>query len=414
MKKTRFLMVMVVATLSLLLIFSCGKKEEEQKEADAQVYKLGMSLAITGPTSDAGNPYAKGVEDYFKYVNDTKMLGNDTIDCMIRDDQYKTEVTKRNFEDFIGQGIVFYLNYSTGSTLGLKKDFDEEQIATMPASYHAGNLDGSSYIFLPVASYSEQLVALSEYVVKNHKGDKAKVAMFIHPSAFGRGPVADAVKAVGAGLNMEIVEVVEHGKDLDNSAMLKRLMSKGVQYVLCHTVQSPVATMLKDSSRLGLTAGSYGEEGKLTFLGVHYTGGNDLIALTGDACEGYFWTCSFNLTSEEGAGTTAQLDLAKKYGRDDKAANSHNYAAGIMVAQVATEAIKRAKEAGLEVNKANLYKIMNGMNGDKVYQPYTTIGPVTYSETDRAGVDMLQIYTVKDGAFKKVGAPIQSEYMKKI
>jgi len=422
-KKTRFLMVMVIVIFSLLLVVSCGKKKEEKQveekpeaaKVEAKAYKIGLSLAITGPTSDAGNPYSKGVEDYFNFVNDTKVLGDDTIDCMIRDDQYKTDITKRNFEDFIDQGIVLYLNYSTGSTLGLKKDFEEEKIPVIPASYHAGNLDGSKYIFLPVASYSEQLVALSEYVVKNHKGSgKAKVAMFIHPSAFGRGPVADAEKAVAAGLNMEIVEVVEHGKDLDNSAMLKRLMSKGVQYVLCHTVQSPVATMLKDSARLGLTATTYGEKGKLTFLGVHYTGGNDLIALAGDACNGYVWTCSFNLTSEPGEGTTKQLALAKKYGRDDKAANSHNYAAGIMVAQVTTEAIKRAKAAGLEITKANLYKVLNEMHGDKAYQPYTTMGPVTYSETDRAGVDMLQIYTVQNGAFKKVGSPMQSEYMKKI
>ncbi|MCP3900681.1 MAG: ABC transporter substrate-binding protein [Desulfobacteraceae bacterium] len=408
-------MVLTIVAFSLLLVVSCGKKEEEKAAVEeAKVHKIGLSLAITGPTSDAGNPYSKGVEDYFKYVNETKMLGNDTVDCMIRDDQYKTDVTKRNFEDFVGQGIALYLNYSTGSTLGLKKDFEEVQIPVLPASYHAGNVDDSSYIFLPVASYSEQLVALSEYVANNHKSGKAKVAMFIHPSAFGRGPVDDVKKAVAAGLNVEIIEVVEHGKDLDNSAMLKRLMSKGVQYVLCHTVQSPVATMLKDSSRLGLTAGSYGEAGKLTFLGVHYTGGNDLIALAGDACDGYVWTCSFNLTSEEGEGTTQQLALAQKYGRDDKAANSHNYAAGIMVAQVATEVIKRAKAAGLEVNKTNLYKMMNEMNGTNAYQPYTTMGPVTYSETDRAGVDMLQIYKVTSGIFKKVGAPMQSEYMKKI
>ena len=102
---------------------------------------------------------------------------------------------------------------------------------------------------------------------------------------------------------MEIIEIVEHGKDLDNTAMLKRLMSKGVQYVISHTVQSPVATMLKDASRLGLAAKTYGEEGKLTFLGAHYTGGNDLIALAGAACEGFVWTTSFNLTSEKGEGT---------------------------------------------------------------------------------------------------------------
>lgn len=400
---------LTLALVILVMIFAATAY------AGGKVHKLGLSLAITGPTSDAGNPYSKGVEDYFKFANGNKLLGEDTIDCIIRDDQYENDVTKRNFEEYLDDGIVLYLNYSTGSTLALKRDFEEEKIAVLPASYHAGNVDDSSYIFLPVASYSEQLVALSEYVVKNHKGAAApKVAMFIHPSAFGRGPVEDATKAVAAGLGMEIVEVVEHGKDLDNSAMLQRLLSKGVQYVLCHTVQSPVATMLNDASRLGMTAKSYGEEGKLTFLGVHYTGGNDLIALAGASCEGFLWTCSFNLTSEPGLGTDSQLALAKQFGRDANTANSHNYAAGIMVAQVATEAIIRAKAKGLEVTRETLYNELNAMNGEKSYSPYSTIGPVTYSATDRAGVDMLQISSVQGGVFKKIGTPIQSEYMKKI
>ena len=379
-----------------------------------EVYKLGLSLAITGPTSDAGNPYSKGVEDYFNYVNDTKMLGDDKIECMIRDDQYKNDVTKRNFEDFLDQGIVFYLNYSTGSTLALKKDFEEEQIPVLPASFHAGNLVDSNYIFLPIASYSAQMIGLTEYVVKNHKGGTPKVAMFIHPSAFGRGPVEDVKKAVAAGLDVEIIEVVEHGKDLDNTAMLKRLSGKGVQYVLSHTVQSPVATMLKDASSLGLVASSFGEEGKITFLGAHYTGGNDLVALAGDSAENFYWTTSYIVTSEPGEGTDLQLALAKKYNRDEKAANSHNYANGMMVAQVATEVIKRAKSKGKEITKESLYEELLGMNGDNAFSPKTTVGDVTFSETDHAGVDTLQLYVVKDNTFVSEGSPFIPEYTSKI
>lgn len=379
-----------------------------------EVYKLGLSLAITGPTSDAGNPYSKGVEDYFNYVNDTKMLGDDTIDCTIRDDQYKTDITKQNFEDFLDQDIVFYLNYSTGSTLALKKDFEEEQMPVIPASFHAGNLIDSNYIFLPIASYSAQAIGLAEYVVKNNKGGTPKVAMFIHPSAFGRGPVEDVEKAVAAGLDMEIIEVVEHGKNLDNTAMLKRLINKGVQYVISQTVQSPVATMIKDASSLGLIATSFGEPGKLTFLGCHYTGGNDLVALAGESAENFYWTTSYIITNEPSAGATAQLDLAKKYNRDEKAANSHNYANGMMVAQVATELIKRAKANGKKVTKESLYEELLAMNGDNAFSPGTTVGPVTYSKTDKAGVDTLQLYVVKDGAFQSAGKPFVPEYTAKI
>lgn len=379
-----------------------------------KVYKLGLSLAITGPTSDAGNPYSKGVEDYFKFVNDTKMLGDDTIDCTIRDDQYKTDITKQNFEDFLDQEIVFYLNYSTGSTLALKKDFEEVQMPVIPASFHAGNLVDSNYIFLPIASYSAQAIGLAEYVVRNHKGKTPKVAIFIHPSAFGRGPVEDVQKAVAAGLDMEIVEVVEHGKNLDNTAMLKRLISKGVEYVISQTVQSPVATMLKDAASLGLIAQSFGEKGKLTFLGCHYTGGNDLVALAGSAAENFYWTTSYIITNEPSPGATAQLELAKRYGRDIKAANSHNYANGMMVAQVATEVIRRAKDKGKKINNVTLYEELQMMNGKDAFFPGTTVGPVTYSKTDHAGVDTLQLYVVKSGGFQSAGKPFVPEFTAKI
>ena len=379
--------------------------------ANAEVYKMALSLAITGPTSDAGNPYAKGVEDYFNHVNDMKLLGDDKIECDIRDDQYKTNVTQRNFEEFLDQGIVFYLNYSTGSTLALKRDFEEERMPTIPASFHAGNLEDSSYIFLPIASYSDQTIGLAEYVARHHAGEGTpKVAMFIHPSAFGRAPVEDLEKAVEAGLKMEIVEVVEHGKDLDNTATLQRLMSKDVRYVISQTVQSPVATLLNDAERLDLAAKSFGEKGKITFLGAHYTGGNDLIALAGESSENFFWTTSYRLTSEPGVGTDAQLALAKKYCRDDKTANSHNYTNGIMVAQVATECILRAKSKGKKITKENLYEELLAMNGYNAFYPVTTVGPVTYSKEDQAGVDSLQLYVVKEGVFRSVGMPFRPEY----
>ena len=92
---------LIHAGLALLLILAVGTQAQA-----GDTHKLGLSLAITGPTSDAGNPYAKGVEDYVKYVNDEKVLGDDMVECFIRDDQYKTDVTKRNFEDFLEEGIV--------------------------------------------------------------------------------------------------------------------------------------------------------------------------------------------------------------------------------------------------------------------------------------------------------------------
>ena len=387
-------------TLAFMLILVCSSQAMA-----GETYKIGFSGAMTGPTSDVGVPYSKAIEDYCRYVNDEKMLGDDKLECFIRDDGYETEKTKRNFEEYLDEGIVFYLNYSTGSSLAMGKDFDEEKIPTITASYHAGNLDVSNYAFLPIVSYTSQALALADYLVANHKGDTPQVAMFIHPSAFGRAPVEDLKKAIAGGLKMDLVEVVEHGKDLDNTAMLQRWMNKKVQYVICQTVQPPVATMLKSAQGLGVIAAKYGEPGKLTFLGLHYAGGPDLVALAGSAVEGFYWTTSYTLMTEKGPGRDAQLALAKRYGRDDATANSQNYTNGVQVIQIAVETIIRAKAKGKKITRQTLYEELLAMNGYNAYNSLTTVGPASYSKTDRQGVDMLQLYRAQDGVFRPVGVP---------
>ena len=86
---------------------------------------------------------------------------------------------------------------------------------------------------------------------------------------------------------------------------------------------------------------------------------------------------------------------------------------GIMVAQVATEVIRRAKAHGKAITRANLYAELNAMHGKNAYDPKTTVGPVTYSPTDHMGVDEMQIYVVKNGVFKAVGKPFKATFASK-
>ena len=80
--------------------------------------------------------------------------------------------------------------------------------------------------------------------------------------------------------------------------------------------------------------------------------------------------------------------------------------------QIAVEAIMRAIAKGKEISRATLTEELLGMNGYNAYYPLTTVGPVTYSESDRQGVDMLQLYRAQSGVFKPVGAPFTSKYIK--
>jgi branched-chain amino acid transport system substrate-binding protein len=250
--------------------------------------------------------------------------------------------------------------------------------------------------FLPIASYSAQAIGLAEYIANNHKGDGTpKVAMFLHPSAFGRGPLEDVQKAVAAGLKIEIVEVVEHGKDLDNTAMLQRLKSKGVQYVISQTIQSRLPPCSKMPAAWDSSPRSFGEAGKITFTGVSLHR-RQRPGVPGRTGRGKFLLDDIlHCNVRARCGTDAQLALAKKYGRDEKTANSHNYINGVMVAQVAAEVHPARQSQRPENHQRKPLRRMLAMNGINAFYPVTTVGPVTYSKTDKAGVDTLQLYAVK-------------------
>lgn len=148
-----------------------------------QQVTLFWSGAITGPTSDAGAPYGAAVEDYCEYANERKLIPGVVFNCVVRDDQYNNANTQRFFEEAVDRfKIPVFLSYATGANLQLKPLIQELKIPTIPASMHIELIDppNNDYIFLPTTSYSEQVVALLEYIARQKKG--AKVALVVHPS----------------------------------------------------------------------------------------------------------------------------------------------------------------------------------------------------------------------------------------
>ncbi len=375
--------------------------------ATAQDIVIGWSGAVTGPTSDAGQYVIQGVEDYCRYASDENLIPEHTLTCLTSDDAYDNDNSLRNFEGFLDEGMMAYLSYATGATLQLKVNAVEEEVPVISSSLHIGVIDppDNAYNFLPITSYSEQVVALLEWVAQNHTGDAApKVAMLVHPSAFGRAPVEDASAAAEA-LGIEIVEVQEHGEGLDYTAMLQRWDNSGVQYVIGQTVQSPIAALLNTARDLGLLE-------KMTFMGAHYTGGNTLVSLAGDAAEGFLWATSFPLPSN----IPFQQEVGERYGRGAEAVDDVNYTSGLLQAATFVEAARRAAEAG-EVSSDTIYEQLLAMNegGAGVYDARGLgVGPVSFSEDDRVGVDALELFRVEDGQFVDFSEPFSSETFRQI
>lgn len=366
---------------------------------------IGWSGAITGPTSDAGSNYGAGVEDYCKYAQAQNMVPGVKLNCVVRDDQYNNANTQRNFEDYVGnQQAAAFLGYSTGGTLQLKSTIQETKTLTFPGSYHIGNIDqpNADYIFLPISSYSEQLISLVEWVAKKERG--AKIALVVNPSPFGRAPVDD-VKKAATRLGVTIVDVQEvGGNNLDNTALLKRFESAGVKYVINQNTAGPVANILKDAKRLNLL-------GRMQFMGAHYTGGEDLTRLAGDAANNFIWSTSYYMYDE---GDKPGIQLVKKvgaqYSRKPDTIRSVHYTSGMLAASIAIEALRRAKGDG---SSAAMLRAITAMTGSQAFNPGFTVGPVTFSAKDHVGAETLRLLQADaTGNFKAITGPQRSAMFK--
>lgn len=378
-----------------------------------QQVTLFWSGAITGPTSDTGAPYGAAVEDYCRYVNEQKLVPGITFNCVVRDDQYNNANTQRFLEEAVDRfKIPLFLSYATGANLQLKPLIQELKLPTLPASNHIELIDppNNEYFFLPVSSYSEQVVALLEYIAKQRKG--AKVALVVNPSPFGRAPVPDARKAAQA-LGLQVVDVQEVGSgNLDNTALLKRLDAAGVEFIVHQNVAGPVANILKDAKKLGLNK-------KIRQLGAVYTGGNDLIALAGDAAEGFLWASPYYTVEEDTPGIRLQKLLTQRYNRPKALAESHNYTAGLLAASIGVEAIKRAYERFKRVTNETVYQALLSMNGPAAFRPGLAVSTkqgieIDFTKSERTGAEGLRILEVKGGKFVPITEPFTSALFRKV
>lgn len=378
-----------------------------------QQVTLFWSGAITGPTSEAGAPYAAGVEDYCRYANERGLIPGVRLNCVVRDDRYDNATTRRFFEEAVDRmRIPIFLSYATGANELLKPLVQELRIPVIPASMHVGLIrpPNHEYFFIPTTTYSEQVVAILEHIARQQRG--ARVALVVHPSPFGRAPVEDARRAAQQ-LGLQIVDVQEVGAgNLDNTALLRRFEGAGVTFVVHNNVAGPVANILRDTRRLGLHT-------RMRHLGAHYTGGSDLIALAGEAAEGFLWATSFYMAHEEAPGIRLQRELGARYGRPAAVVENVNYTNGMLAAAIAVEAMRRAQERFRRITNETVYQAIIGMNGPNAFNPGFAVSTkagieIDFTRSEQTGADGLRILEVRGGRFVPITEPFTSALFRRL
>jgi len=377
MKKVLLLLVL------LLALAACGGGDEE-----AETIKLGGIHDLTGPTSDAGTPYADGIRDYVKFVNENGGIDGREIDFMSQDYAYAVDQAEQLYSQYTSKDVVAFQGWGTGDTEALRGRVAEDKIPYMSASYSAALADTAEapYNFLVGTSYSDQFIIALQHAKEN---GASTIALMHHDSPFGTSPLEDG-KAWAEANGMEVIGIPMPGGASDYTAQLTQVTDAGAEYIVIQNVSSPAATLAKDVARLGMDA---------QIICLNWCSDELFVELSGDAAEGVIAASPFAFVSSGAALIEDEIRPYTESAGIDLEAKGVHYVQGWVTMRLMVDAVREVVANGDEVTGENIHAALEGFTN---YSTGDVTTPLTYTSTDHAGNKALRLYQVENGVHEQM------------
>lgn len=359
--------------------------------AGAETIKVGAAINMTGPVSTWGQFHAKGMQDYFRYVNETKGgVGGRKIEMILVDTAYKVPEAQAAVRKFVVQDeIDMIATWSAGEGLAAKPIIQQYKVPTINFSTSWEILEPPiDYMYLPFGSYRMDCYAVLEYMKAIHKGKEApKVGLLTYNNAYGRSihqPSRDYASTHG----IDIVAVEEFPpKTVDLTTELLRLKQKGAEYVFMQMLPATIITAFKSADRI-----NYGP----IFLGTWTSTDPDFFKLgKGIIKDRLQIQFPGGLPADKTPGIKTLEKLWTRYKTVNKFDAS--YWEGVVIGMIMERAFIRAQEKYKAIDRETINKALESFQNEN----FGGLVPnITYTPADHGASFKARIVKVgEDGTF---------------
>ncbi len=382
----------VLGLAVLLMLASAGPVAAETGITDTEIL-LGGSNSFSGPLAYTGDQLTKrGVDLYFKVVNDAGGIQGRKVRTIYYDDGYRPQEAVANTKKLVEQDKVFAIIVPQGSppvvaTLG----YLEEQKVPMLFPYQSSPVTrGKPYVFQGMTVSDRSSRMMIDYLAGQRK--YKKFAAIYQDDEYGKSFLT-AFEHDLARFHLKLVaaESVKRGVT-DVSAQIAKLQAAKPEVTFLVLVPGPAAQALRERQKIGWTDTLMVSTGPLT--------DEAYLNLAGEAAEGVeglsLWPDP--LTSDLPGVKRYRADMAKYFPRNTPNRYSlAGYFAGMLFTEVATR-------AGRDLTRASLVKALESIKGWKSdILPPLTIGPD--HETQKQGFWV----RVEKGRFKPLTDWLKAE-----
>lgn len=324
----------------------------------AQPIKIGAAINLSGPASTWGQYHAKGQQDYFNYVNETKGgVAGRRLEMVLVDTGYKVPEAVAAVRKFAVQDKVDMIaTWGAGEGLAAKPIIQRYKIPTINYSTSWEILEAPiDYMYLPFGSYRMDCYAILDYIKTIHTGkEPPRVALLTYNNAYGRS-IHKPSKEYAAKIGVNIVAIEEFPpKTVDLATELLKLKNKKADYIFMQMLPAAIITALKSADRI---------QYQPAFFGTWTSTDPDFFKLgKGLVKDKLRMQFPGVLPSDNTQGAKLMKDLMRRYKTVNKFDAS--YWEGVAVGMIMERACLRAQEWYGRINRETLNKAMENFRNE--------------------------------------------------
>lgn len=390
MKKTKLLSLLLVVTILLTACSGSGKKSTVQGITDTEIV-VANCAATSGALAPVGVPFNKGIEAYFKKINESGGIRGKKIKFEHQDDEFKPDKGKACLQSMVEDKKVFAIvgHFGTPVVAATIEDLKEWGIPTVYFATGIGQLyndkaEGKDRILFPV-----QPIYITEgsIMVGRGVGDYgAKKIGVIYTNDDAGKDMLNGAKSESQKLGVEIfAEQIEPGAT-DVSAAVTSLLKNKPDFILGAAIQQTFPTIVKALNEQG---------NKAPVITTYVNVAPVIAAAVQDAAK------NFEILGNGWVSFTQESSVKElaEYGKwIDKDLSANAYAiTGWIAARFFVEGLNRVPE-GQDITWESY---MDALEKEPILNPFG--GMIDYTNGLRKGTTVMNLSKIDPSTLKKAG-----------
>src|SRR3989441_2094608 len=259
-KKAFFTSVLVLTTVLLALsgcasssssTSSSGIKADKGVDLTTKTINLGILSPFSGPVAaPIGDPLARGVEVFFKSVNDHGGIDGFKVNLIEKDSQYNPQLEVQLYNQIHNQVLMIADSLGTPTTFAIKDQAAADHMLISAATLSSA-LAREKHLILVGTPYRLQVENAFDYVV-NKLGIKSPAVGIIYQNDdYGQDGLTGYKEAVSAYSLHDAGQATYATTDTDFTAQVSQMKAAGAKYVFLTTLPSVTAKIIATGHALG-------------------------------------------------------------------------------------------------------------------------------------------------------------------